>query len=134
MPDLKLLEQIFDVNSKNDQIKVLFFSNYLTLSHITKVISKPILIKIKFNQIKCIKWLANKVRAVESYLVKSQPEQANNSEKLGLEAFELICQYLDRDLCGPLRKEMGLGSPLDTNDSNKIKRAKQEIKTEIKAE
>lgn len=113
-PSTVLLEEIFDTDMLNNQIR------------------------IKFNQVKCMNWLGIKVKTVQRYLSDKSKRDSDKSivdeEKVKLEAFELVCQYLDKDLSGPLRKESQLSSPLDTNDCNKIKRSRQEIKEEIKEE
>ena len=95
-------------------------------------------IQLKFNQTKCIDWLAKKCNALETHLKSVNVTQNTKAvvteqteEKLKLEAYELMCQYLDKALNEPLRRELKLSSPLDTNDNNKIKRVKQEVKEEV---
>lgn len=93
--------------------------------------------KLRYNQVKCMKWLKEKFNAVRLYLesqrvqaselktkVKSEPDD----EKVKYEAFELVSQYLDKSLADKFRKELNLVNPLDDNGNNKNKRSKgQEI-------
>lgn len=96
--------------------------------------------EIKFNQDKCIKWLSKKVTLLEALLTKKANNAALETKSKvkvdpgtsKVEAFELIGQYLNKNLASLLRKELKLASPLDTNDNNKMsKRVKtEEVKEE----
>ena len=93
-------------------------------------------IKIKFNEAKCIEWLRRKVGGLKVYLgdnncVENKAKAPLSEDKLSMEAFELVCQYLDKSISDLLHKELDMGSPLDSTENNKIKRSKpQEIKIE----
>lgn len=96
--------------------------------------------EIKFNQDKCMKWLSNKVALLEAFLTKKASNAALetkskvkvDTKNSKVEAFELVGQYLNKNLAGLLRKELKLASPLDTNDNNNMsKRVKtEEVKEE----
>lgn len=98
--------------------------------------------EIKFNQDKCIKWLSKKVTSLEEWLANKAKNAASKETKTKVkadtasyktEAFELVGQYLNKNLASLLRKELRLSSPLDTNDNNKMsKRVKTE--TDVKEE
>ncbi len=94
--------------------------------------------QVQFNLEKCIRWLCKKVSSLEAFLTeKANASQSNKTkvkvdeEKCRVEAFELVAQYINKDLTGLLRKELKMSSPLEANDSNKM--AKR-VKTEEKAE
>jgi hypothetical protein len=97
---------------------------------------KDSVIRLKYNQTKCMKWLKQKFEAVKLYLKarnETKPDnkskgEVDNEDKLNYEAFELIGQYLDKSHSDKLRKELKLSNPLEDNGNTNNKRPKaQEI-------
>jgi hypothetical protein len=103
---------------------------------------------IRFNQQKSLKWLKKKVIDLENYLkkidatkflstsvgiqnkVNKSYTQTNESSVHKMEAFELVSQYLSKELSDLLRRELNFNSPLlDSNDNSvqKVKRTKSSI-------
>jgi len=107
MPSEELMTKVFDTQRVKDGV-----------------------LEVRFNESKCIGWLAGKVKAVEAGLVKCSGGVEDGKSRM--EAYEILCQYLDKEMCEPLRKELGLGSPLvDADNLGNMKRAKVEVKKEI---
>jgi len=123
--DVKSLEKLFDLDLENKET-----------------------IKLKFNQVKCIKWLRERFELLKTYLmafdrveiktgvnIKSKTKQEEKGvfeKRLTYEAFELICQYIDKSLAEKFRKELNLTNPLDDNgNTNNSKRAKAQESIKI---
>ncbi len=105
MPKEEILEKVFDTQMVKETLEV------------------------RFNEAKCINWLTDKIEDVEGYLVGCD---GSNDTKSRIEAYEIMCQYLDKEMCEILRKKLNMTSPLlDTDNSSNVKRAKMEVKTEI---
>ena len=150
--ELKLLElNTIDKNSKEADILVNKFKpnneNVKSLEKLFDVENSKDTIKLKYNQVKCFKWLKEKFVKLKSYLMaradakpavnaklKVKPEaESAAEEKLNLEAFELIAQYIDKSLAEKLRKELNLANPFDDNgnaNGNKRAKAQETIKIE----
>jgi hypothetical protein len=96
-------------------------------------------VEVRLNTTKAVEWLKSKVELLRENLEKTAVENASRAHvkvkqaveedvtsKYRLEAFELIAQYIGKDLAESLRKEVKLASPLAESSSDN-KRQKQAV-------
>jgi hypothetical protein len=73
--------------------------------------------RVSFNSKKCLNWLKGKVELLKEKFVRDSSDREDPNEA----AFELICQYVSRDLADKLRNEL---QPTTTEDELKLKKRK----------
>ena len=101
-------------------------------------------VEVKWNASKVLDWLKSKVEQLKENLERNaalnaaqqltkikQTEEEDNSAKFRLEAFELLAQYVDKNVGESMRKELNLQAPLETSEN---KRAKQRLGVITKVE
>ncbi|RNA39877.1 hypothetical protein BpHYR1_012483 [Brachionus plicatilis] len=133
----------FEFESELDFKKKLF--NFLTESSIDEELLKKInfpeigtfldlaksdsTIEITLNNSKCYEWLKAKISKISNLMASlSDKKNENNEDNFKQDAFDLLSQYLNRNISAKLRKELGISSPLGESSSEN-KRAKQQIVT-----
>ncbi|CAF0738000.1 unnamed protein product [Brachionus calyciflorus] len=94
--------------------------------------------EIIFNGSKCNEWLKTKIDKLCNLIETSNngveikkklnDDPKDKNDKIKQEAFDLISQYLNKNISTKLRKELSLSSPL-TELSSENKRAKQNVVT-----
>ena len=94
------------------------------------------LFRVKFNADKSLAWLKQKIEPIAVYLkehsscldlLKPQKEKTKedvdrDEAKIKLESFELLAQYLNKNLADTLRKELQLSDSKIVENSNGVKR------------
>ena len=91
--------------------------------------------QVTFNMKKCVAWLSKKIEALKVYLaqtmtstitvtkIKEDPAAKDKEEaRIGMEAFELIAQYVNKSVAEALRQELGLSDSKIKENDNGVKR------------
>lgn len=122
----KVLNFLTESNFDEDFVQKLKFPK---LENFLDLIESDSRIEITFNSSKCNEWLKSKILSISNLMVSlSDKKTEDNENKLKQDAFDLISQYLNRNISAKLRKELGLSSPLGESSSEN-KRAKQQLVT-----
>lgn len=119
----KLFNFLSESNFEEDFIKKL---NFPQLENFLDVVKSDSNIEITLNASKCNEWLKAKILKIRDLIVSfSDKKNEENGDKSKQDAFDLVSQYLNRNVATKLRKELGLSSPLGES-SNENKRSKQQ--------
>lgn len=117
----------FFLSESNFEEDFLLKLNFPRMENFLDLEKSDLSIEITFNASKCNEWLKSKILKISDLMLSfSEKKNDGNDDKLKQDAFDLVSQYLNRNISAKLRKELGLSSPLGES-SNENKRAKQQV-------
>jgi len=135
----KFLKYILEEASVDNKIKTLFENSIESaqLKEFCDIKEDAKGFCVKFSLSKCVKWLVQKIDPIKKYLEsnnhsdlvkrettkeKSKDDKDKEEAKFKMEAFELVAQYVNKNVSEALKKELNLNEAKIVENDNGVKR------------